>query len=196
MSEPNNIDMFKNDVRYRDNIAHVETIPAKKASFKKVDNLNEKIIGYLKSKDMKKFIEYGYLFAIPNIEFEKDFKLNFRDGVEKLAGLSSYSKLYEYSSEIAHSSPLMIYSNEKKLSHLTLSALYEVFFRIEVIFTSHYLNAVSDEFVKKSYITMRNLYYSQLKEMASWDEVDIIAHLDLLMKFNDDQHYISFEAFL
>ena len=35
--------MFKNDVRYRDNIAHVETIPAKKASFKKVDDLNEKI---------------------------------------------------------------------------------------------------------------------------------------------------------
>ena len=53
MSEPNNIDMFKNDVRYRDNIAHVETIPAKKASFKKVDNLNEKIIKYLDSKDVK-----------------------------------------------------------------------------------------------------------------------------------------------
>ena len=53
MSEPNNIDMFKNDVRYRDNIAHVETIPAKKASFKKVDNLNEKIIDYLQSRDVK-----------------------------------------------------------------------------------------------------------------------------------------------
>ena len=47
------IDMFKNDVRYRENIAHVETISAKKASFKKVDNLNEKIIKYLDSKDMK-----------------------------------------------------------------------------------------------------------------------------------------------
>ena len=53
MSDSDKIDMFKNDVRYRDNIAHVETIPAKKASFKKVDNLNEKIIGYLESKDMK-----------------------------------------------------------------------------------------------------------------------------------------------
>ena len=50
MSEPNNIDMFKNDVRYRDNIAHVETIPAKEASFKKVENLNEKIVRYLDSK--------------------------------------------------------------------------------------------------------------------------------------------------
>ena len=53
MSEPNNIDMFKNDVRYRDNIAHVETIPAKEASFKKVNNLDEKIIEYLDSKDVK-----------------------------------------------------------------------------------------------------------------------------------------------
>ena len=53
MSEPNNIDMFKNDVRYRDNIAHVETIPAKEASFKKVDDLDERIIGYLDSKDAK-----------------------------------------------------------------------------------------------------------------------------------------------
>lgn len=53
MSEPNNIDMFKNDVRYRDNIAHVETIPAKKASFKKVENLNEKIIEYLDSRSVR-----------------------------------------------------------------------------------------------------------------------------------------------
>nr|WP_298498677.1 DEAD/DEAH box helicase [uncultured Methanobrevibacter sp.] len=53
MSEPNNIDMFKNDVRYRDNIAHVETIPAKEPTFKKVDNLNEKIIDYLDSRDVK-----------------------------------------------------------------------------------------------------------------------------------------------
>ena len=53
MADSDKIDMFKNDVRYRDNIAHVETIPAKKASFKKVDNLNEKIIEYLESKDMK-----------------------------------------------------------------------------------------------------------------------------------------------
>ena len=53
MSDSSNIDAFKNDVRYRKNIAHIETIPAKKANFKRVDNLNEKIIDYLESKDMK-----------------------------------------------------------------------------------------------------------------------------------------------
>ena len=53
MTQINNIDMFKNDVRYRENIAHIETIPAKKASFKKVDNLNNQIVDYLNSKDIK-----------------------------------------------------------------------------------------------------------------------------------------------
>ena len=53
MSDSSNIDAFKNDVRYRENIAHIETIPAKKANFKRVDNVNEKIIDYLESKDMK-----------------------------------------------------------------------------------------------------------------------------------------------
>ena len=53
MSEVNNIDMFKIDVRYRENIAHIETIPAKKASFKKVDDLNENIVSYLGSKNIK-----------------------------------------------------------------------------------------------------------------------------------------------
>ena len=51
MSDINKIDMFKNDVGYRENIAHIETISAKKPSFKKIDNLNEDIISYLESKD-------------------------------------------------------------------------------------------------------------------------------------------------
>ena len=56
MSEVNKIDMFKNDVRYRENIAHIETIPAKKPSFKKVDNLNQKIVDYLDSKNVKLYL--------------------------------------------------------------------------------------------------------------------------------------------
>lgn len=69
MSEPNNIDMFKNDVRYRDNIAHVETIPAKKASFKKVENLNEKIIEYLDSRGVKLYTHQAETYeAIKNDE--------------------------------------------------------------------------------------------------------------------------------
>lgn len=47
------IDSFKNDVRFRDYIAHVETIPAKKASFKKIPDLNSRIVDYLNFKEMK-----------------------------------------------------------------------------------------------------------------------------------------------
>ena len=53
MSKVNKIDMFKNDVRYRENIAHIETMPAREASFKKVNDLNERIVDYLDSKDVK-----------------------------------------------------------------------------------------------------------------------------------------------
>ena len=47
------IDAFKNDVRFRDYIAHVETIPAKEASFKKIPELNSKIVDYLDSEEIK-----------------------------------------------------------------------------------------------------------------------------------------------
>ena len=47
------IDTFKNDIRFRDHIAHVETIPAKKASYKKIPDLNDKIVEYLDSKEIK-----------------------------------------------------------------------------------------------------------------------------------------------
>lgn len=63
------IDMFKNDVRYRDRIAHVETIPARKANYKKVDNLNPKIVDYLKSKNAKLYKHQSETYeAIQNDE--------------------------------------------------------------------------------------------------------------------------------
>ncbi|ATZ59566.1 DEAD/DEAH box helicase [Methanobrevibacter smithii] len=63
------IDMFKNDVRYRDRITHVETIPARKASYKKVDNLNPKIVDYLKSKNAKLYKHQSETYeAIQNDE--------------------------------------------------------------------------------------------------------------------------------
>ena len=51
--EMENIDKFKNDIRFRRKIEHVETIPAKEASFKKVDKLEKKILGYLEEKEIK-----------------------------------------------------------------------------------------------------------------------------------------------
>ena len=115
----------------------------------------------LKSKDMKKFIEYGWLTAIDNYNKDPQFKFNFRDGVERLAELSNYSKIYEMASEIAHSSPLLIYSRSQYYYHLTILQLYESFFRLEKIFTELYLSHIDQEEAKR-YMLMRNVYYSSL----------------------------------
>lgn len=124
-----------------------------KADMKKYD---------LKSKDMKKFIEYGWLTSIEEYGPECSYKFNFRDGVEKLAGLSDYSKVYEMASEIAHSSPLLIYSRTQYYYHLTILQLYESFFRLEEIFSKIYLTRISKEEATR-YVMMRNVYYSTLQ---------------------------------
>ncbi len=51
--EMEKIDKFKNDIRFRRKIEHVETIPGKKASYRKVDVLNKKILKYLEDKKIK-----------------------------------------------------------------------------------------------------------------------------------------------
>jgi hypothetical protein len=115
----------------------------------------------LKSKDIKKYIEYGWMYGIPGTKEDSTFKLNFRDGLEKLAGLESYNQRYELSSEVIHSTPLLIYSRKQFFYYLTLLCLYESFFRLEKVFTSMFVKRVNEETVKQ-YIGMRNLYYAQL----------------------------------
>ena len=115
----------------------------------------------LKSKDMKKFIEYGWLRGVKDFENIENFKLNFRDGVQRIAGLNEYSKVYEMSSEIAHSSPLLIYSHKNYFYMITLLNLYESFFRLEKIFTTIYISTV-DKIEVDKYMNMRYIYYSLL----------------------------------
>lgn len=116
----------------------------------------------LKSKDMKKFIEYGWLRVIPSYNEDPQFKFNFRDGVEKLAGLSNYSQVYEMASEIAHSSPMLIYSKDTYFGKITLLHLYESFFRIERLFSRFYLSIASDD-DKKRYDAMKKVYFTNLQ---------------------------------
>lgn len=114
----------------------------------------------LKSKDIKKYIEYGWLYQILPKGME-NFKLNFRDGLEKLAGLEIYSKRYEISSEIVHSTPLLIYSNKEYFYYMTLLSLYESFFRLESVFVSLFSKNVSQDQMYQ-YQEMRKIYYAQL----------------------------------
>lgn len=122
----------------------------------------------LKSKDMKRFIEYGWLYFLPQPENGEEIKLNFRDGVERHAGLSDYAKIYEMSSEIAHSSPLLIYSRKNYIFHVSLLNLYESFFRLEKIFTTIYMSTTSDD-ERKRYVQMRGLYYGEL--LAAYQQI-------------------------
>ena len=115
----------------------------------------------LKSKDMKKFIEYGYLYYAKNLDKFENFKLNFRDGVENIAGLKDYSKVYEMASEIAHSSPLLLYSKKSYFFEITVLNLYESFFRIEKIFEVYYKNHVTKSDFE-AYKKMKSIYMNQL----------------------------------
>ena len=124
--------------------------------------MKEEMKGHnLKSKDIRKYIEYGWLYEIVPLKEQETFKLNFRDGLERLADLSSYAKRYEISSEIIHSTPLLIYSNKEYFFYMTLLSLYESFFRLEKVFVSLFSKRVSKEQMMR-YQEMRRVYYSQL----------------------------------
>lgn len=118
----------------------------------------------LKKKDCKKFIEYGWLYEIPVWDKIHDFKLNFRNGIQAISGLNNYSSLYMNSSEILHSTPMLIYSNRQYYYLLTLVCLYESFFRIESVFEKLYLSMVDDS-GKGSFLEMKKLYFSQLSSI-------------------------------
>ncbi len=142
-------------------LAFNDTIPNKEQQDKIFYEMKEEMRGYgLKSKDIRKYIEYGWLYLIADKD-DPNFKLNFRDGLEKLAGLEMYAKRYEISSEIIHSTPLLIYSNKEYFYYMTLLSLYESFFRLEKVFVSLFSKRVS-EIQMKQYEEMRKVYYSQL----------------------------------
>ncbi len=115
----------------------------------------------LKSKDMKKFIEYGWMYAVKGIEDIPNFKLNFRDGLEKLANLSNYNQRYTISSEIIHSTPMLIYSSKDYYFFLTLLSTYESFFRLEPIFVKLFSKNANEEALKR-YDAVKKVYYTQL----------------------------------
>ena len=123
----------------------------------------------LKSKDLKKYIEYGWLYSINKVkEKYPTLKLNFRNGVELVADLSSYSKLYEMSSEIAHSSPILIFSNKEFFLKKTIVCLYETFLRLESIFYEILKRSTEDDIsgfanVRSALVNELNLYLKKEK---------------------------------
>lgn len=42
-------------------------------------------------------------------------------------------------------------------------------------------------------LTYAKVYYEEVKKIAAMDEVDIVGHVDLLTKFNEDESFIRFD---
>lgn len=137
-----------------------------------IDDLKSKMKAHdLKSKDMKKYIEYGWMYSIKNVEEVEGFKLNFRNGLEALAGLERYAKDYEMSSEVAHSSPLLIFSNKSFFKAMTIVRSYESFLRLEEIFYHNLLTYSNVD--STSYESMRNLYLEFAKRILSRESLEL-----------------------
>ena len=97
-----------------------------------VDKIFEQIKGErkkysLKSKDRKKFIDYGWIYSLDQYDpNDNKIRLNFRFGVEYLAGLIDHSDRYEVASERDHaSSSFFFYTNDETCRKLALLNFYD-----------------------------------------------------------------------
>ena len=129
----------------------------------------------LKSKDMKKYIEYGWLYGIEEFNNDPSYKLNFKDGLERISGITGYGDFYNLSSEIVHATPILIYSNRQYFYYVTLLSLYEAFFRLEQSFVNLLKNRLSEEHFQ-AYLTMRGVYYKHLVELYTREKAIFIAN--------------------
>lgn len=133
----------------------------------------------LKSKDMKKYIEYGWLYGCPTFhETDPNYKLNFRNGLQKAAGLEDYNAWYEMASEMAHSSPIFFYSNNIFFADLTAVNLSDITIRAIGYF---------DKWAKIN--------------QADWSSGDafkeiLISNLKIQAKKEDDTFYTKYKDYL
>lgn len=133
----------------------------------------------LKSKDMKKYIEYGWLYACRTYD-EKDvnYKLNFRNGLQKAARLEQYNDWYEMASEIAHSSPIFFYSNNSFFEDLTIYNLTDITLRSIGYF--------------RKWTEANGLYSAQFNEI-----LDVyVNYLSKQSKKVDDSFYTKYKDYL
>lgn len=64
----------------------------------------------------------------------------------------------------------------------------------------HYLavdenKEVTNQIIREcgNFLSYAKIYYEEVKKLADMEDVDIIGHLDLLTKFNENEDYISFQ---
>ncbi len=129
--------------------------------------LKTKMKGYdLKSKDMKKFIEYGWIYKYDGFVFsDPSYRLNFRDGVQRCAKLEDFKEWYEIASELSHSSAIFFYSNEEYFLNLLIHGLYEMLVILEEEFYKYYKNKILS--MPYNFVVNYNDFKNMLIEIAS-----------------------------
>ena len=128
----------------------------------------------LKSKDMKRFIEYGWIKDLPDFgKVDPDYRFNFREGIERAAKLEDEHLWFELASELAHSSPLLIYSNKSYFRNITMHNIYATSLRIIDLYQRVYRKYRSPEDVTRfeslmqHYVGELNYFYTQVKNNIS-----------------------------
>lgn len=93
----------------------------------------------LKSKDRKKYIDYGWIYSLDQYDpNDNKIRLNFRFGVEYLAGLIDHSDRYEVASERDHASAsFFFYSNDETCRKLALLNFYDSMNRIIALYRKY-----------------------------------------------------------
>lgn len=141
----------------------------------------------LKSKDMKKYIEYGWLYSCKDYhEDDVSYKLNFRDGLQKAASLGEYNQWYETASELIHSSPIFFYSNNAFFMDLTSLNLGDSLLRVIEQF---------ELFCKKMNLPLdttfpikKPIFYSLQKEVKAFDEMFNEKYKDFLIDEDEEDN--------
>lgn len=139
----------------------------------------------LKSKDMKKFIEYGWLYSYNKIDSFDDIKLNFRDGIEKLAGLEKYNYIYEGASELVHSSSSFFYVNDDFCKDLALDMTYLSSIRIFENYHDYFKSIFEDKKIEADYIYFYNLLKETLAYIQSNFKEDDLFDLDSSKQYSN-----------
>lgn len=59
--------------------------------------------------------------------------------------------------------------------------------------TREIFNRYLNEWYKGDFLSLARDYYASYHDLKTWEEIDIIGHLDLLTKYNEDETYIRFD---
>lgn len=126
----------------------------------------------LKSKDMKRFIEYGWIHRLPDYGTRQpEYRFNFREGIERAAGFEEKHVYFELASELAHSSPILIYSNKKYFRNLSLKSLFDS----AITFMQLFLKVFRLHQSKEAFDAFVNLHRHYVEELQRvYQDIDLI----------------------